>query len=142
MFREWGLYLEWLSLSWCRKTNEQSLDECLFSKCVLSVTRLLDYFSIFGHLHQWKFAQKYRKFADVGLKFCQILNKRIKNCRRLWIFCQSGQISSILVTLCVRLHFAVEGVPWKLVFSSSHEFPNSVTRCWSKKVAQLFPKVA
>ena len=42
---------------------------------LISVTRLLDYFSTFGCLHQLKFAQKYTKFAKVGSKFCQIVNK-------------------------------------------------------------------
>ena len=28
-----------------------------------------------GHLQQWKFAQFHNKFAKVGSKFCQILNK-------------------------------------------------------------------
>ena len=63
-----------------------------------SVTRLLDYFSTFGHFNQWKFAQKYTKFAEVGSKFCQIVNKCIKNCPSLLIFCQSGEILPILVT--------------------------------------------
>ena len=39
-----------------------------------SVTRLLDYCSTFGHLHQRKFAQKNTKLANVGSKFCQIVN--------------------------------------------------------------------
>ena len=34
-----------------------------------SVTRWLDYFSSFGHLHQRKFAQWHTKFAKVGPKF-------------------------------------------------------------------------
>ena len=45
---------------------------------LISVTRLLDYFSTFGCLHQLKFAQKYTKFAKVGSKFCQIVNKPLK----------------------------------------------------------------
>ena len=48
-----------------------------------SVTRLLDHVSTFGHLHQWKFAQKYAKFAIVGSKFCQIVNKPSKKCPNL-----------------------------------------------------------
>ena len=35
-----------------------------------SVTRWLDYFSIFGHLQWWKLAQKCHKFGKVSLVFC------------------------------------------------------------------------
>ena len=45
----------------------------LKKRIAISVTRLIDYFSTFGHLYQWKFAQMYRKFAKVGSKFCQII---------------------------------------------------------------------
>ena len=72
-----------------------------FALHVFSVTRLLDYFSTFGHLHQWKFAQKYTKFAKVGSKFFQVVNKPLKNGPRLWIFYQSGKILPNLVTLAV-----------------------------------------
>ena len=37
-----------------------------------SATRWLYYFSIFGQLEQWKFAQNYEIFANVGWQFCQI----------------------------------------------------------------------
>jgi len=58
----------------------------------VSVTRLPDYFSTFGHLQQWKFAQKYTKFAKVDSNFFQIVNKPSKN----W---QSGKIWPNRVTL-------------------------------------------
>ena len=45
-----------------------------------SVTRWLDFFSIFGRLHQWKFAQWHSKFAKLVSKECQTLNKLAKNC--------------------------------------------------------------
>ena len=62
-----------------------------------SVTRLLYYFSIFGFLEKWKFAQNYKIFAKVGLLFCQILNsysrygqKLIKILPKWRIFTKSG----------------------------------------------------
>ena len=58
----------------------------------ISGTRWLDYFSTFGHLHQ-------QKFAKVGQKFCQIVNKPSKNCPRLGGFCQSDEISTKMVTV-------------------------------------------
>ena len=44
-----------------------------------SVTRWLNDFSTFGHLHQRKCAQWHTKFATVGPKFCHIVNKLSKN---------------------------------------------------------------
>ena len=38
------------------------------------MTRWHIIFSIFGHLEEWKFAQKFKIFAKVSLQFCQILN--------------------------------------------------------------------
>ena len=38
-------------------------------------------------------------FAKVGFKFCQILNKSLKDCQRVLKFCQCCEISPILVTL-------------------------------------------
>ena len=64
-----------------------------------SVTRWLAYYSKFGHLHQWKLAQWHTKFAKVGPRFFQIVNKPSKNCPRLWRFWQNGKISPNLVTL-------------------------------------------
>ena len=64
-----------------------------------SVTRWLDYSSTFGHLYQWKLAQWHTKFAKVGPRFSQIVNKPSKNCPRLWRFCQNGEILPNLVTL-------------------------------------------
>ena len=58
-----------------------------------SVTRWLHYCSIFGHLQQWKLAQKCDKFAKVGSAFCQIRNKASKFFQWLVNFCQSGKIS-------------------------------------------------
>ena len=37
-----------------------------------------DGFSTFGHLNQWKFAQWHTKFAKIGPKFSQIVNKSSK----------------------------------------------------------------
>ena len=75
-----------------------------------SVTRWLDYYSIFGHLHRWKFAQRHTIFAKVGSKCCQIV-KNHKTCPRLWGFCQIGEISPIwshchqVTWFCWRWHW-------------------------------------
>ena len=66
----------------------------------ISVTRWLNYVSIFGHFQQWKLAQKqWNNFAKVGLLFCQIRNKPPKSCQRLVKFWHSGEFSPNLVTL-------------------------------------------
>ena len=39
--------------------------------------------SIFGHLEQWKYAQKYEIFAKVGSQFCQILNSYSRKGQKL-----------------------------------------------------------
>ena len=62
-------------------------------------TRWLNYVSIFGHLQQWKIAQKCKKFAKVGLLFCQKRNKPPTSSQRLVKLCHSGEISPNLVTL-------------------------------------------
>ena len=72
-----------------------------------SVTRWLDYSSTFGHLYQWKLAQWHTKFAKVGPRFSQIVNKPSKNCPRLWRFCQNGEISPNLVTLATKMNKCV-----------------------------------
>ena len=38
-----------------------------------SVTRWLDYFSILGHVKQWKLAKKHINLSKMVIKFCQIL---------------------------------------------------------------------
>ena len=63
------------------------------------MTRSFDLFSTFGHLQQFKLAQKCHNFAKVGSAFSQIRNKQSKICQRLVNFCQSGEISPNLVTL-------------------------------------------
>ena len=51
-----------------------------FTACLTSsVTRWLEYLSIFGHLLHWKLAQKCHKFATVGSAFCQINNRNLPN---------------------------------------------------------------
>ena len=54
-------------------------------------------FSIFGNREQWKFAQNYKIFAQVGSQFCQILYSYTRNGQRLfkiwlkfWNFAKSG----------------------------------------------------
>ena len=60
-------------------------------------------FSTFGHLHQRKLAQGHTKFAKVGPRFSQIVNKPSKNHPRLLIFSRSGEISPNLVTSWTRV---------------------------------------
>ena len=60
-----------------------------------SVTRWLHYSSKFCSQQQWIFAQKHKMLIQI---FYQTLNKPIKVCKRVLTFCQSGEISSDLVT--------------------------------------------
>ena len=85
--------------------NNLSLRQCLWLSC--SVTRWLDYVSIFDHLQQRKLTQKCKKCAKVGSTFCQKRNKRSEFCQMLVKFCQSGKISPNLATLifCLLLSF-------------------------------------
>ena len=55
--------------------------------------------SIFGHLEQWKFANKCEIFAKVGSQFCQILNSYSREGTKLFKLCLSGEILPNLVTL-------------------------------------------
>ena len=65
----------------------------------VSVTKCLEYFSIFGHFHQWKFARLHTNLSKKGRKCCQLLNLLSKNYQRLLRFYQSGKILPNLVTL-------------------------------------------
>ena len=67
-----------------------------------SVTKLLDYFSIFGHLYRWKSAEWRTKFVKVGLKVCKISKLTLKIYRKLLIFCLSGEILPNMSD-CLRL---------------------------------------
>ena len=53
------------------------------------------FLKILGQLQQWTFAQWHKTFAKVSLKYANYYT----NCQRLEMFCQSGEISSNLVTL-------------------------------------------
>ena len=52
----------------------------------LSVTRWLDYFSIFCHLLQTKICPNTYVFAKLGAKFCRVLNERSKNWQRYFLY--------------------------------------------------------
>ena len=104
--------ISWSASSVFRRTHSATiLHACkwvpsllnLSHKLVDSVTGWLAYFSTFVHLHQWKLAQRHRKFAKVGPRFSQTINKPSKNCPRLWRLYQNGEISPNLVTLLVDL---------------------------------------
>ena len=60
-----------------------------------SVTRWLHYFSKFGHLHQRKFAQWHTKFAKVGPKICQIVNKPSKIAQDFKVFAKVAKFRQI-----------------------------------------------
>ena len=65
-----------------------------------SVTSWREYFSLFGHLQQFKFAQNSQQFSQVGSKFCQNTKytlKRLPN--KILKVCPSGEISLNLVIL-------------------------------------------
>ena len=67
---------------------------------------------MFGHLEQWKLAKWYKRFAKVGSKIWPAINKPTKSWLRVLIFCQSGGISSNLVTLmsCHAMKYMNKGV--------------------------------
>ena len=69
-----------------------------------SVTRWLNYFPTFCHLHQRKFAQWRTKYAKGGPTFCQLVNKPSINFPRLWGVCQSVETLPNLVTLVSNHH--------------------------------------
>ena len=104
----WRNYFTDFSLikqSWGKGTKESGGDNSkhtliLIEKwLMISVTRWIDYSSIFGQLHQHKVAQRLTKFAKVHLRLGQKLNESSKNSQRLLRFCQSGKISPNQVTL-------------------------------------------
>ena len=88
--QHWGKTLE-LYIYLARSLSKTNKKYHLLLDCS-SVTRWLDYFSIFGHFQQWKLAQNCHKFAKVGSAFCQIRNELSK-------ICQSGEILPNLVKL-------------------------------------------
>ena len=54
------------AMPWLRRFEEWKITKILLTLLLslqYSVTRLLDYFSIFGHLHHWKSAQWHTKFV-------------------------------------------------------------------------------
>ena len=63
-----------------------------------SVTRWLDYFATFGHLLERKYAQWHTKLANVVPKLVPI-SKNSPKIAQDYRFCQSGEISSNLVTM-------------------------------------------
>ena len=63
-----------------------------------SVTRRQCYYSIFGQLQQWKFAQ-WQKNAKMVQKFAKYYISHQKIAQWLLKFCQIGEISPNLVTL-------------------------------------------
>ena len=63
------------------------------------MTRLLDFYVIFGHLQHRKIAQKHIKFAKVRSKCFQIPSKLFQNGQSCLTLCQSGKILPNLVTL-------------------------------------------
>ena len=69
-----------------------------------SVTRWLDYLSIFGHLQQKQFAQKLlTNFGKVGSKFGQILEKLSETIPKWRNFAKSGH-TELRVCLSLDTH--------------------------------------
>ena len=64
-----------------------------------SVTRLLDYFSIFRHLLANENLLSSVKIVDVGKNVCPIIIKPYQKLSKDFIFCQSDEISPNLVAL-------------------------------------------
>ena len=60
-----------------------------------SVTRWQDYFSIFVHLQQWKWAQWHSKFTKAVSKFSQMLKRPSKYCQRLQILQKIAKFGQI-----------------------------------------------
>ena len=64
-----------------------------------SVTRWVDYFSIFGHLCEQTFAQWHRKFSKI-VKNCKVVNETPKICPSLFEdFAKMAKFRTNLVTL-------------------------------------------
>ena len=80
-------------------------------------------FSKFGHLQQSKLAQLQQKFAKLGAKFCQKLNRPFKIAQVFSKFCQSGKTSPNLVTLLLLLYS----------ISKPFLFYNSSFETWQRK---------
>ena len=83
-------------------------------KHTTSVTGWLDYFSTFGRLHLWKFAQCNTKFAKEGPKSFQIVNKpsKIGHFAKVANFAKSGltvHIWCVLIWSPVTFQFSI----WK-----------------------------
>ena len=86
--------------SWALKKHHLAhWNNCTPRQHEASVTRSQNVYSIFGHLQQYKLAQKHTEASKVGSKFCEILIKPSKDCQIFLTFCQSGEISPNLVTL-------------------------------------------
>ena len=66
------------------------------------MTRWIDNFSTFGHLHQGTFSQPHTKFAKLCPKFPQILNIPSKNCPRLKILPKWRNVAKSGHTGCER----------------------------------------
>ena len=84
-----GLNL-WRGVGWWGKSAVQ------WVKC--SVTRRVDYFSIFGHFSTIKLCPT-ALFAKVGSKYYQMLNKAFEKLPTLFIFCKRVKFLPNLVTL-------------------------------------------
>ena len=79
---DWDKY----NIIFCAQLADVSLSENDIS---ISEYKLLYYFSIFGLLKQWEFAQNYKIFAKVASQFCQIITQEMP--KSLLNFCLSGE---------------------------------------------------
>ena len=94
---QWYFPLSYWSLFCCRERVFQLGKSVLVQNQCDQMAIL--FFAIFGHLEQWKFVPKYKIFAIVGSKCCQLLSSCSIIANTLLKLCLSGEISLILVTL-------------------------------------------
>ena len=71
-------------------------------RLITSVTRWLDYFSIFGHLSEQTFVQCHKKFTKVVQIFHQLINKTPKFAQDLKDFAKSGHTAETCSSMTHR----------------------------------------
>ena len=103
------IHLTWFCIWFTLKFEEIFVHEmsinrfCFFSTSFLwppfSVTWWLEHLSTFGHLQQWKLAQKCHKMCQSRLSILPNKKSTVKLAKETCNFNQSGEISPNLVTL-------------------------------------------
>ena len=107
-----------------------------------SVTWWLGYFSTFGHLHHWTFAQWQTNFGKVDPKFCQIFSKN--TLKKLY---KTFKILPNLITNLITLHCLLIKMTdfyfvWHLLFREEGlDATSNIFRASSKQVFDVFLKL-